>query len=79
MKRQWQTEELVEQFTLLPDEIALLDNKVGVNRLGFAVLFKFFQLEARFPRSKLSNIIGVGLRRKLHETYAAIPTQFAIP
>jgi hypothetical protein len=34
MKRQWQTEELVEQFTLLPDEMALLDNKVGVNRLG---------------------------------------------
>jgi TnpA family transposase len=52
MKRQWQTEELVEQFTLLPDEMALLDNKVGVNRLGFAVLLKFFQLEARFPRSR---------------------------
>jgi hypothetical protein len=52
MKRQWQTEELVEQFTLLPDEMALLDNKVGVNQLGFAVLLKFFQLEARFPRSR---------------------------
>jgi hypothetical protein len=39
MKRQWQTEELVEQFTLLPDEMALLDNKVGVNRLGFARVY----------------------------------------
>ena len=43
---------MASRFTLLPDEMALLDNKVGVNRLGFAVLLKFFQLEARFPRSR---------------------------
>jgi hypothetical protein len=52
MKRQWTPEELVEQFTLLPDEMALLEPKVGVNQLGFAVWLKFFQQEARFPHSR---------------------------
>ena len=32
--------------------MALLENKSEENRLGFAVLLKFFQYEARFPRSK---------------------------
>ena len=49
MKRNWQPEELVEHWTLLPDELALLVNKSNHNRLGFALLLKFFQLEARFP------------------------------
>src|SRR6476646_4151661 len=52
MKRQWAPEELVEQFTLLLDEMALLQTKVGANQLGFAVWLKFFQQEARFPRSR---------------------------
>ena len=52
MKRLWKLEELMEHFTLLPDEKALLANKSGSNRLGFAVLLKFFQMEARFPLSK---------------------------
>lgn len=51
MKRQWDAEELVENFTLEPSEIALLDHKSEVNRLSKAVLLKFFQMEARFPRS----------------------------
>jgi hypothetical protein len=49
MKRNWQPEELVECWTLLPDELALLANKSKHNRLGFALLLKFFHLEARFP------------------------------
>lgn len=52
MKRQWDAEELVENFTLLPTEMALLSNKSEENRLGFAVLLKFFQMEAKFPRTK---------------------------
>lgn len=52
MKRQWEPEELVEHFTLLPDERALLLDKNPASQLGFAVLFKFFQLEARFPTTK---------------------------
>lgn len=49
MKRHWDTEELIEHWTLMPPEHALLANKTGTTRLGFAVLLKFFQYEARFP------------------------------
>jgi TnpA family transposase len=36
-------------WTLLPEEMELLGNKTGGNRIGFALLLKFFELEARFP------------------------------
>ena len=52
MKRQWEIGDLIEHFTLLPDELALLGNKTGATRLGFAVLLKFIQMEGRFPRHK---------------------------
>ncbi len=52
MKRDWQADELAEQWTLLPVERELLANKCGATRLGFAVLLKFFQCEARFPQSR---------------------------
>src|SRR4051812_16047197 len=52
MKRNWTTEELVEHWTLLPNELELVGNKSGPTRLGFAVLLKFFQLQARFPSGK---------------------------
>ena len=52
MKRQWETEELIEHWTLHVEELALLGNKTGATRLGFAVLLKFFQKEARFPAYK---------------------------
>ena len=55
MKRQWEPEELIEQFILMPAELAILPEEVtnanSSNRLGFAVLLKFFQVEARFPQS----------------------------
>jgi TnpA family transposase len=49
MKRHWNAEELGEHWTVLPSEHGLLANKTGATRLGFAVLLKFFQYEARFP------------------------------
>src|SRR5215472_2081805 len=52
MKRTWTSEELLEHFTLLPDESSVIGNKSGVTRLGFAVLFKCFQYEGRFLRSR---------------------------
>jgi hypothetical protein len=52
MKRNWQPEELVECWTLLPSELALLAHKNPQNRLIFALLLKFFELEARFPESE---------------------------
>ena len=51
MKRHWETDELVEHWTLLPPEVELLANKTGATRLGFAALLKFFQIEMRFPQS----------------------------
>ena len=50
-------DELVEHFTLLPDEVALLRNKFGATRLGFALLLKFFVRAGRFPsgRSELGD------------------------
>lgn len=52
MKRHWEPDELIDHWTLLPDELALLANKAGATRLGFAALLKFFQLEGRFPQHK---------------------------
>lgn len=52
MKRSWTSEELLEHFTLLPDELAAVGNKSGPTRLGFAVLLKCLQHEGRFPRSR---------------------------
>jgi TnpA family transposase len=41
--------EMDEYCSLLPGEMDLLANKNGANRIGFAVLLKFFQHEGRFP------------------------------
>ncbi|MBN3870129.1 Tn3 family transposase [Nostoc sp. JL33] len=51
MKRNWQPEELLEYWTLLPKELELLAHKNPQNRLIFALLLKFFQMEAKFPES----------------------------
>ena len=42
--------ELIASWTLIDDDWRLLANRAGANRLGFALLLKFFELEARFPR-----------------------------
>jgi hypothetical protein len=44
-----ETEELIENWTLLPQELELVKTKIGGNQLGFALLLKYFQLFARFP------------------------------
>ena len=54
MKRRWTQEELIERFTLDSKELGYLKGMVNHNRLGFAVLLKFFQHEGRFPRIKSS-------------------------
>ncbi len=51
MKRAWHPEELVEHWTILPGEWPLIEHKHGATRLGFAVLFKFFQYAGAFPRA----------------------------
>ena len=52
MKRQWTAEELIAQWTLLPDNLALVGNKTGPTRIGFAAQLKYFQHEGRFPQGK---------------------------
>ena len=54
VKANWDTEELIENWTLLPNELALVKNKVGGNQIGFALLLKHFQLFARFPEQESS-------------------------
>ncbi|WP_374213995.1 DUF4158 domain-containing protein, partial [Streptomyces sp. A3M-1-3] len=51
VQQDWEAEELIEVWTLLEDDTAKLRNKSGANRLGFAMLLKFFEVEARFPES----------------------------
>ncbi len=58
VKANWETEELIEHWTLLPQELELVKNKVGANQIGFAVLLKFFQTFARFPTNS-AEIPGV--------------------
>ncbi len=50
MRREWEPEDLLACWTLVEPDRQLLANKAGATRLGFAVLLKFFELEARFPR-----------------------------
>ncbi|WP_424922626.1 DUF4158 domain-containing protein [Streptomyces sp. wa53] len=49
VRREWEPEDLIEVWTLLEEDQERLRNKSGANRLGFALLLKFFEVEARFP------------------------------
>ena len=42
--------DIEDRWTLRVADRALLGNKTGTTRLGFAVLLKLFQAEDRFPR-----------------------------
>lgn len=50
MRREWELEDLLDCWTLDEQELALLANKSGATRLGFGLMLKYFELEARFPR-----------------------------
>ena len=54
VKPNWETEELIENWTLLPQELELAKKKVGGNQIGFALLLKHFQLLTCFPEDKSS-------------------------
>jgi hypothetical protein len=49
VKPNWDTEELIENWTLVPQELELVNKKVDAGQLGFAILLKYFQIFARFP------------------------------
>jgi hypothetical protein len=52
MKRLWTNDDLITQWTLQPSELVLVEHKEGANRLGLALLLKYFQIDGRFPRQK---------------------------
>ena len=49
MKRNWSSDELLENFTILETEFEVMGRLTGLAKLGFSVVLKFFQIEARFP------------------------------
>ncbi|MEU7886756.1 DUF4158 domain-containing protein [Microbispora bryophytorum] len=49
MRQEREPEDLIEVWTLLEEDQERLRNKSGANRLGLALLLKFFEVEARFP------------------------------
>lgn len=51
MRAEWSTEDVVGSWTLVNEDWRLVGNKSGATRLGFALLLKFFELEACFPSS----------------------------
>ena len=51
MKRYWTKDELEINWQILPHEEALLKNRRGSTRLGYAVFLKYFQYEGKFPSS----------------------------
>lgn len=49
MQQEWTIEDLIDRWTFTECDWALIANKTGATRLGFGLLLKFFELEARFP------------------------------
>lgn len=49
VRDEWSSEDLVGSWTLVDEDWRLVGNKSGPTRLGFALLLKFFEIEARFP------------------------------
>jgi TnpA family transposase len=45
-------DELIDRWTLLPDDHSLLQGKAAENRLGFSLLLKFYNHAGRFPRGR---------------------------
>lgn len=49
MRQSWEPDELVDLWTLVGEDWRLVGNKSGATRLGFGLLLKLFEIEARFP------------------------------
>lgn len=51
MHTEWDTDEIIVQFTLLPSELSFLGSNDPHNQLGKGLMLKYFQQEGRFPES----------------------------
>src|SRR5665811_2218621 len=54
MKQQWTSQELIDHWALTREEITLVNtiSETDYNRLGYALLLKYFQNEGKFPQRK---------------------------
>ena len=52
MARELDQDELIDRWTLVDDELALVAGKRGATRLGFALLLRFYTEQGRFPRGR---------------------------
>lgn len=52
MARELGQDELIDRWTLVDDELALVAGKRGATRLGFALLLRFYTEQGRFPRGR---------------------------
>ncbi len=76
-------DELIDRWTLVDDELALVAGKRGATRLGFALLLRFYTEQGRFPRGHRVQIrraleyreCGVADADKLTEWLVANVTQ----
>ena len=78
MKRQWTTDELIDEWTLQPEQRTLLRTRTRTQRLGFAVLLLYFVHEGHFPRRKQDapRVVVAFVAKQLalpYETFAAYP------
>ena len=53
MKQHWLPYELKELWSLSPEEQVLLAGRSASNRLGVAILLKFFQITGQFPKGRM--------------------------
>lgn len=67
MKRKWENHELIEHWTIDEDDRQLILKKRGVNRLGVALLLKFFQLRGCFPEkpSEIPRVVRIFVAEQL--------------
>ncbi|MEU5612325.1 DUF4158 domain-containing protein [Streptomyces sparsogenes] len=49
MRQEWSPEELLASWTLVEGDWKLVANKTGATRLGFCLMLRFLEIEARFP------------------------------
>ena len=77
MKRKWENHELAEHWTIEEEEQQLINKKRGINRLGFALLLKFFQLKGRFPEKQyeIPGVVRAFVAEQLSGTKTATAVQ----
>lgn len=71
-------DELIERWTLLPDDLALLEGKAAENRLGFGLLLKSYTGTGRFPldRSGIPDEVVAYVARQLAVPAEDLPIDF---